>query len=137
MSLSSQQLATAEPRRSHFIKICESFPEVNVEPANEHLKISIRKKTLAYYSFDHHGDGIISLVCKSTLSEQRRLIRTDPETFFVPDYVGKKGWLGIRLDLTEVDWDVVTESLRRAYQDLAPKKLAVQADAPNGPGSFL
>jgi phosphoribosylglycinamide formyltransferase-1 len=110
------------------IKICESLPEVTVEPANEHLKISIRKKTLAYYSFDHHGDGMISLLCKSTLSEQRRMIRSDPETFFIPDYLGAKGWLGIRLDLAEVDWEMVTESLRRAYQDLAPKKLAALID---------
>lgn len=125
MSLSSQQLATATPRRSHFIKICEALPEVTIEPVGEgHLAIRIRKKTLAYYQFDHHGDGRISLVCKANPSEQRRMIRSDMETFFVPDYLGKKGWLGIRLDLAEVDWEVVTDSLRRAYQDLAPKKLA-------------
>ena len=123
MTLSSPQLATAESRRSHLIKICKSLPEVTVEPANEHLKISIRRKTLAYYSFDHHGDGMISLVCKSTLNDQRRMVRSDPETFFVPDYLGARGWLGIRLDLAEVDWEAVTENLRRAYQELAPKTL--------------
>ncbi len=133
MTLSSQQLATAESRRSHLIKICESLPEVTVEPVNEHLKISIRKKTLAYYQFDHHGDGIISLACKSNLNDQRRMIRTDPETFFVPDYLGAKGWLGIRLDLAEVDWDAVTEGLRLAYQDLAPKKLLIQILAETDP----
>jgi phosphoribosylglycinamide formyltransferase-1 len=133
MSLSSPQLATAESRRSHLVKICEALPEVAVEPANEHLKISIRKKTLAYYSFDHHGDGMISLVCKSSPNDQRRMIRSDPETFFVPDYLGAKGWLGIRLDLAEVDWDVVTDSLRRAYQDLAPKKLVIQLLAETRP----
>lgn len=114
MSLSSQQLASATSRRNRLIKICESLPEVTVENAGEHLAIRIRKKTLAYYQFDHHGDGMISLVCKSNLSEQRRMIRTDPETFFVPDYLGAKGWIGIRLDLAEVDWDAVAESLRRA-----------------------
>lgn len=128
MALSAQQIATAKSRRSHFNKICESFPEVTVEPINEHLKISIRKKTLAYYQFDHHGDGMISLACKSNPSDQRRMIRTDTETFFMPDYLGARGWLGIRLDLAEVDWDVVTESLRRAYQDLAPKRLAALVD---------
>lgn len=128
MALSPTQLSSANERRNQLVKICESFPEVTVEPANEHLKISIRKKTLAYYQFDHHGDGMISLVCKANLSEQRRMIRTDPETFFVPDYVGAKGWLGIRLDLTEVDWDAVTESLRRACQSVAPKKLAELLD---------
>lgn len=128
MTLSASQLSSAPQRRNQLIKICESLPEVTIEPANEHLKISVRKKTLAYYSFDHHGDGMISLVCKSNPSEQRRMIRTDPETFFVPDYLGTRGWLGIRLDLFEVDWDAVTEGLRRAYQDLAPKKLAALVD---------
>ena len=128
MSLSSPQLATAESRRSHLIRICKTFPEVSVEPVNEHLKISIRKKTIAYYQFDHHGDGMISLVCKSHPHDQRRMIRTDTETFFVPDYLGAKGWLGIRLDLAEVDWDTVTDTLRRAYQDLAPKRLAALLD---------
>jgi len=124
MPLSASQLASAASRRTQLIRICGSLPECTVEPAGEHLAIRIRKKTLAYYQFDHHGDGMISLVCKSTLSEQRRLVRTDPETFFVPDYVGSKGWLGIRLDLAEVDWPEVTDSLRHAYQDLAPRKLA-------------
>ena len=133
MSLSSQQLATADSRRSHLIKICESFPEVTVEPLNEHLKITIRKKTLAYYQFDHHGDGMISLACKSNPNDQRRMIRTDPETFFMPDYLGAKGWLGIRLDLAEVDWDTVTQSLQRAYQDLAPKQLVIQLLAETRP----
>jgi hypothetical protein len=133
MTLSPPQLATAESRRSRLIKICESFPEVRVEPANEHLKISIRKKTLAYYQFDHHDDGMISLVCKSNHNDQRRMIRTDPETFFLPDYLGARGWLGIRLDLAEVDWDAVTDSLRRAYQELAPKKLVIQLVAETRP----
>jgi hypothetical protein len=128
MTLSPNQSSSANERRNRLIKICETFPEVTVDPVNQHLKISIGKKTLAYYQFDHHGDGMISLACKSHPSEQRRMIRTDTETFFVPDYLGAKGWLGIRLDLAEVDWDAVTESLRRAYQDLAPKKLAALVD---------
>jgi hypothetical protein len=128
MTLSANQLSSATERRKRILEICRSLPEVTVEPANEHLAIRIRKKTLAYYQFDHHGDGMISLVCKSHLNEQRRLVRTDPETFFVPDYLGTRGWLGVRLDLADVDWDAVKDSLRRAYQELAPKKLAVLVD---------
>lgn len=128
MPLSPNQLDAAASRRNRLIKICKSLPEVTVEPAGEHLAIRIRKKTLAYYGFDHHGDGMISLVCKSNLSEQRRMTRTDPETFFVPDYVGTKGWIGIRLDLADVDWEVISEVLKRAYQSLAPRKLAAQVE---------
>jgi hypothetical protein len=62
------------------------------------------------------------------MSEQRRLIKDDPITFFVPPYLGSKGWIAIRLDLDEVDWDTVTELARRAYQELAPRKLAALVD---------
>jgi len=58
------------------------------------------------------------------LSEQRRLIREDAESFFVPAYLGSKGWIAIRLGLAEVDWETVTELARRAFQSIAPRKLA-------------
>lgn len=117
--------ATAK-RRSRLIEICKQLPESVVEVAGEsHLSFKVRKKIFAYYLFDHHGDGIISFWCKSTLNEQRRLVKDDPVTFFVPAYVGPRGWVGIRLDLNEVDWDTVSELAQRAYQAVAPRKLAV------------
>ena len=125
MTLTSNQLSEAAVRRKQLLKICDSFPEVVVEPGGEgHLSLRIRKRIFAYYLFDHHGDGIIAFTCKSSLSEQRRLVREDPDSFFVPPYLGSKGWIAIRLDLDEVDWDTVSELARRAYQDLAPRKLA-------------
>lgn len=131
MSLSAQQLASADQRRKQLIRICESLPQVTVAPLGhdrEHLVFQIGKKKLAYYQFDHHGDGMVSLVCKSNLSEQRRFVQSDPESFFVPAYVGSRGWIGMRLDLDEVDWDTATELLRRGYQELAPRKLAMLID---------
>src|SRR4030095_10108844 len=125
---SSKRSATAQ-RRTRLVNICESFPEVSVEVAGEsHLAFRIRKRIFAYYSFDHHGDGMIAFICKSTLSEQRRLVRDDPISFFVPPYLGSKGWIAIRLDLDEVDWDTVADLARRAYQELAPRKLATLVD---------
>ncbi len=125
MTLTSNQLSAATPRRARLVKICQAFPEVNIEPVGDgHLAFRIRKRIFAYYLFDHHGDGIIAFTCKSSLSEQRRLIRDDPDSFFVPAYLGSKGWVAIRLDLDEVDWETVTELTRRAYQEVAPRKLA-------------
>lgn len=112
-------------RRAQLVKICEALPEVVAEVAGEsHMAFRIRKRIFAYYLFDHHGDGIIAFTCKSSLSEQRRLVKTDPISFFVPAYLGSKGWIAIRLDLDEVDWEAVSELARRAYQDVAPRKLS-------------
>ena len=112
-------------RRTRLVEICRALPDIVVEVAGEqHLVFRIRKKTFAYYLFDHHGDGMIAFCCKSSLSDQRRLVKEDPISFFVPPYLGSKGWIAIRLDLDEVDWETVSELARRAYQDLAPRKLA-------------
>jgi len=124
-NLTSQQVSTSAQRRTKLVKICEGFPEVIVDVAGEsHLAFRIRKRIFAYYQFDHHGDGMIAFTCKSSLTEQRRLVKDDPISFFVPAYLGSKGWIAIRLDLDEVDWDTVSELARRAYQDIAPRKLA-------------
>ena len=125
MALSSNQLIASAPRRKRLVKICESFPEVVVEVAgDQHIAFRIRKRIFGYYLFDHHGDGIIAFTCKSNLSEQRRLVKDDPDSFFVPAYLGSKGWIAIRLDLDEVDWETISELARRAYQGIAPRKLA-------------
>ncbi|MEK6279203.1 MAG: MmcQ/YjbR family DNA-binding protein [Acidobacteriota bacterium] len=122
-------------RRTRLVKICEALPEVVAEMAGEsHMSFRIRKRIFAYYLFDHHADGMIAFTCKSSLSEQRRLVKDDPISFFVPAYLGSKGWIAIRLDLDEVDWDAVSELARRAYQDLAPRKLAALVEEePDGP----
>ena len=123
--MTGKPLAASAQRRSRLVKICEALPEAVVDVAGEsHLAFRIRKRIFAYYQFDHHGDGIIAFTCKSSLSDQRRLVKEDPDSFFVPAYLGARGWIGIRLDLDEVDWDTVSELARRAYQDIAPRKLA-------------
>ena len=125
MTLTSNQLSASKLRRARLVEICQAFPEVGIESGGDgHLAFRIRKKTFAYYLFDHHGDGMVAFCCKSSLIEQRRLVKDDPDSFFVPAYLGSKGWVAIRLDLDEVDWETVTELARRAYQEVAPRKLA-------------
>jgi len=125
MTLTANQVSASTPRRERLRTICAALPEVAIEPRGDgHIAFRVRKKIFAYYLFDHHDDGVIAFCCKSSLSEQRRLVKDDPDTFFVPAYLGSKGWVAIRLDLDEVDWETVSELARRAYQDTAPKKLA-------------
>lgn len=125
MALTAKQLSLSEERRVRLVAICQSFPKVNVEVAgDQHIAFRGNKRIFAYYLFDHHGDGRIAFCFKSNLSEQRRQVREDPDNFFVPPYLGSKGWLAIRLDSDEVDWETLTDFARRAYQAVAPRKLA-------------
>ena len=122
--MSLKESSQSNQRKAQLLKICKALPELIIEPAGDHLCFKIRKKTLGYYLFDHHGDGMIAFCCKSSLSEQRRFVASDPDVFFVPSYVGPKGWVGVRMDLETVDWSVIEELARTAYQSLAPRRLA-------------
>ena len=46
----------------------------------------------------------------------------DPETFFVPPYVGRNDWVGMRLDAA-TDWGEVEKLVKRSYRLVAPKRL--------------
>jgi hypothetical protein len=118
-----KESARAVRRKTRLIEICESFPEVVVS-GDRHLAFRVRKKIFAYYLFDHHGDGLIAFTCTAEPGVQRDLVEVDPGRFFVPAYVGPKGWVAIRLDLPDVDWGVVAALARGAYQLTAPNKLA-------------
>jgi hypothetical protein len=120
------------PRRKRLATICLALPEVEAAPEgrkNEHLTFRIRKKILAYYLYDHHGDGRIALWCKGAPGEQESLVAKDPERFFVPPYVGCRGWVGVRLDLASVDWGLVAYLVGMAYRMTAPPRLVARLDA--------
>ena len=110
-------------RRDKLVALCRSLPEVVAE-GDPHIPITVRGKTFAYYQFDHHGDGMIALVCKAPPGEQARQVESDPIAYFVPGYLGTRGWVGVRLDLKRVDWAQVEALIVTACRLTAPKKLA-------------
>lgn len=92
----------------------------------------IKGKKFAYVSNDHHGDGKVALLIKiSGLDEQTQLIENDPARYYRPAYFGD-GWIGLRLDLGDTDWDAVGEWLARSWRSVAPKKLTGLMDVADG-----
>jgi phosphoribosylglycinamide formyltransferase-1 len=89
----------------------------------------IKGKKFAYVSMDHHGDGKTALLVKiSGPDEQAQLIDMDPERYYRPAYFGD-GWIGIRLDLGDTDWDTIAGWLQRSWRSVAPKRLTALMDA--------
>ncbi len=102
----------AATRRDRLVEICESFPDVQVTVLGRRKE----HRSFLYYLYDHHDDGRIALWCKAGPGEQGRLVEDDSRRFFVPPYVGPKGWVGVRLDLRSVDWTQVAYLVRNAYR---------------------
>ncbi|MDO9380350.1 MAG: MmcQ/YjbR family DNA-binding protein [Nocardioidaceae bacterium] len=85
---------------------------------------------------DHHGDGVVGLWCAAPPGDQAELVATDPTTFFVPPYVGGRGWIGVRLVVAgrdTPDWRLVAEVLEDAFRTVAPARRIAELDAA-GPG---
>jgi phosphoribosylglycinamide formyltransferase-1 len=86
-------------------------------------------KKFAYVSRDHHGDGKTALLVKiDGRDEQEQWIENDPARYYRAAYFGD-GWIGIRLDLGENDWDHIADWLQRSWRMSAPKKLTALMDA--------
>src|SRR5215213_4770592 len=70
-----------------------------------------------------HDDDRLAFWCAAPPGAQQILVAADPERFFVPPYVGQRGWLGVWLDVP-VDWDEIADLVADAYRTVAPKRLA-------------
>lgn len=100
--------------------ICLALPEAGERETWGHPTFRVREKIFATAGA---GEGGLAMTCKAPPGSQAILVGADPERFFVPAYVGSKGWVGMRLD-GRPDWNEVAELVKRSYRMTAPKKLA-------------
>jgi hypothetical protein len=84
-------------------KICLALPETSERLSHGAPTFFVRgKRAFLMVLTDHHGDGRFAIWCAAPAGMQRMLVEADPGRFFVPPYVGHRGWLGVRLDYAEV-----------------------------------
>ena len=77
---------------------------------------------------NHHGSGHVAVWVKAPPMVQEILVNSDPKRFFIPPYMGPKGWVGVRLD-AKVKWDEVAGILKDGYQMSVPKRMAGRGSA--------
>lgn len=101
-------------------ELCADLPDVTERLSHGSVTFFVRgKRTLAYLSDDHHGDGRLALIYPAPPGVQEELVRAEPDRFYRPAYVGHRGWIGLRLDV-DPDWDEVADILDQAYRLVAP-----------------
>jgi hypothetical protein len=102
-------------------EICLGLPEATEKPFGGHTSpaFRVRDKMFVVITEDQ-----TSMTVKAGPGVQEILVSSDPERFFVPKYVGSKGWVGVRIDrATQPDWDEMAEVIYESYCLLAPKTL--------------
>ena len=118
-------MTTAEDHRlERLTEICAVLPESSRVISGSHASFIVRKKTYLYFLNDHHGDGIVSLCWRTTRSENASWVNHDASRFYLPAYLGTRGWAAVRLDVGTVDWDEVTGFVHDSYRLIAPKRLS-------------
>lgn len=122
------------PILARLTRICLALPEAKREITGSHASFRVRKKVFAYYLDNHHGDGIVAVCGKTALGENVDLIAADPARFYLPAYIGPRGWVALRLDTGDVDWDEVAALVVASYRLVAPKRLAALANVSNPGG---
>ena len=106
-------------------EVCLWFPESAEVISHGSPDFRVRGKTFATYVINHHGDGRIALWLNAPAGAQELYTKEEPKHFFVPPYVGPRGWLGVHLD-KGISWKRVAKLVREAYEKVAPPALSTK-----------
>ena len=81
-------------------------------------------KLFAIIADHHHGEEAVGLLVKASgPDEMTGLIEAQPQVYYWPKYYGASGWLGVKLNRRDVDWDQIRDWLERSWRACAPPRL--------------
>ena len=95
-------------------KLALSWPEVEEKDSHGSPGFFVKKRCFMYFVDNHHGDGNVGLWCNASEGGQEVLVGSDPDTFFIPPYVGCRGWVGVRVD-RGLPFGAITDVVKDAY----------------------
>ena len=110
-------------------RICLALPEATERVSHGEPAWFVRDKRLFVTLSDHHHDDRFAFWCAAPPGVQQDLIALDPARYFAPKYVGGRGWLGVYLDVPDIDWGEIEDLIEDAYRSVAPKALVARLDA--------
>ncbi|MEO8539653.1 MAG: MmcQ/YjbR family DNA-binding protein [bacterium] len=119
-----------EALRSRVREIALAFPGTSERIENPvHSAFMAKTKAFCYFLNDHHGDGVVGINCKAMPGVQAALVDLDPVRFYLPAYMARWGWVGMRLDREPIDWPQVQQLVTEAFLASAPKALLKEYEA--------
>lgn len=118
-----------DPRLARLSGICLALPEAERGLRGSHADFRVRKRVFAYFLDNHHGDGIVAVCVRSAFGEAADRASREPQRYYLPAYIGARGWFGLRLDRGAIDWREVANIVELSYCLAAPKTLARRVES--------
>lgn len=120
-------MAVMEPEQAvaRVREICLALPEAEEKAFGGHTAPSFRIRGKLFVMT---SEDLSVITFKAAPGVQQALVAEDPARFFVPAYVGSKGWVGARLDVDQ-DWPEIAELIEDSYRLIAPRRLAARLDS--------
>ncbi len=122
---------TARASRSLEVRVrsvCLSLPGAVEKTSHGAPAFFAGRQFVQLWPEGHHDHVFPHLWCAAPPGAQETFVRSDPDRYFRPPYVGGRGWVGMRLD-RGVDLDEVEMLCEEAYRTVAPKKLLAQLES--------
>jgi predicted DNA-binding protein (MmcQ/YjbR family) len=119
------------PRTLHdaIPQLCLAFPDAEQFVSHGAPNFRVRGgNTFAVYAVNHHGDGRIALWLNAPPGAQHAWVGAQPQHYFVPPYVGPRGWLGVQLD-RGLAWSEIVARVREAHAQVAAHRQRADDDA--------
>jgi len=116
---------TAAFARSQLAKVrrfCLALPDVTERPSHGAPTFFAKnKRSFANFVDNHHGDGRLAVIVAAAPGAQEMLVDAKPDIYYLPAYVARLGWVGVRLD-RDAAWTEIEAMLEAAHTHVATKK---------------
>lgn len=115
------ELSIRPERLKRLREICLALQDATEKEAWGDPTWRIRDKIFAMLKGNYPG-GRPSVWMKAREGVQEMLVGADPESFFVPPYVGHKGWIGVWMDTPRIKWPMVADLIAESHALVGPKR---------------
>ena len=119
--MAKRDTTDSEEHLQRIRRICHGLPETTEKLSHGEPTFFVRKKVYVMFANNHHNDGHVAVWLPVAPGSQPTLVGNWPSTYFVPPYVGVKGWVGI--ELANISDEELAVHITEAWRMIAPKKL--------------
>jgi hypothetical protein len=102
-------------------RICTVLPRTEERLSHGEPTFFVGGKVYAIFANNHHTDGHLAVWIPVPPGLQATLLKTEPDKFFMPPYVGVRGWVGVELEA--ISDEELAVHILEAWRLIAPKKL--------------